>query len=139
MCIRDRLKTTYLSATLQSTTVNAGTKAASFANVVDGNYVVIVSRVGYLKRAIAVTVSGGDVSLGNKSLKPGDVFVDGIIDGSDTEALFASIGYSYSDSSFNSSLDLNLDGIVDGSDSELMFTVLGTSVSVYGETVNYLL
>ena len=132
-----KLKASYKSSTLQTTTVNAGTKAASFANVTNGNYVIIVSRAGFMERAISVTVSGGNVSLGDKPLIPGDIFVDGIIDGSDTEMMFASIGFSYEDLGYNSSLDVNLDGIVDGTDSELLLVNLGYNIGFYGETVDY--
>ncbi len=131
------LKASYLSPTLQTTTVNLSTKEASFANVEEGNYVIVISRNGYLKRSIDVTVSGADVSLGNKPLIAGDVYVDGLIDGSDTEKMFTSIGLDYSDTLFDVVLDLNLDGILDGTDTETQFSSLGANVNTYGETVNY--
>ncbi|MEI6132907.1 MAG: hypothetical protein WCQ41_08820, partial [Bacillota bacterium] len=85
----------------------------------------------------AVTVNGADVALGNKALIAGDVFVDGRIDGSDSELVFSAIGNSYGDSGYLSGCDLNLDGMLDGSDSEMLFTKLGQDTSTYGESVNY--
>ena len=133
------VKASYLSTEILATVVvDPVLKNATVPNLVDGNYLFTVSRNGYLIRDITVTVAGGNLNLGDKSILAGDVYAaDGIIDGSDTEMLFSAIGYGYGDAGFLSDSDLNLDGIVDGTDSEMLFTNLGYDVGVYGETVDY--
>jgi len=69
---------------------------------------------------------------------PGDIiFIDGIIDGSDSEALFSVIGKIYGDGSYSTSKDFILDGIIDGTDTEMLFANLGHTTNTYGESVNY--
>ena len=77
------------------------------------------------------------MNLGDKSLFAGDVFVDGIIDGSDSEAIFSAIGIPYGLNGYVSDYDLNHDGIIDGTDSEMLFANLGNDVGIYNETVDY--
>ena len=133
------VKPSYLSTEIvASGVVDSGTKTATISNLVDGTFVISVSSVGYITRNIAITVSGADLSLGNKSLYAGEVFLDGIIDGSDSEALFSVIGKIYGDGSYATSKDFNLDGIIDGTDTEMLFANLGHTVNTYGESVNYL-
>ncbi|MEI6133199.1 MAG: carbohydrate binding domain-containing protein, partial [Bacillota bacterium] len=132
------IKNSYLAPdVIQTTTIDATTKNASFTGLANRDYVVTVSRNGYIVRNIAVTVNGADVALGNKALIAGDVFVDGRIDGSDSELVFSAIGNSFGDGSYVSKCDLNLDGMIDGSDTEMLFTKLGQAISNYGESVNY--
>jgi len=120
-----------------TTTVNQTAKTASFTGILNGNYVVSVSRSGYLIRDIAVTIAGATLNLGDKSMLSGDVYADEIIDGSDSESLFSAIGYGYGDLSYVVSYDLNLDGIIDGTDSEMLMANLGLDVGFYGESVDY--
>jgi len=132
------VKATYLNPEiLYTTTVDAGTKAASISSIIEGTYVVAVSRNGYMTRYITVSGTVGTTDIGNKSLIPGDVYADGIIDGSDTELMFTYIGNSYGDPLFDSKLDFNNDGIVDGTDSEMLLANLGLGVGVYNKNVNY--
>ncbi|MEI6602892.1 MAG: hypothetical protein WCL54_05355 [Clostridia bacterium] len=132
------IRSTYLSTTiLKTTSVDPVTKTASFASMPNGDYVVSVTRSGYMIRDIAVTVAGGNVSLGDKSMIAGDIFPDEIIDGSDSESMFSAIGYGYGDPNYIVSFDINLDGILDGTDSELLMANLGLDVGYYGESVNY--
>lgn len=132
------VKPSYLSTqVLATTTVDPVTKTAPLPQLADGTYLFTVTRNGYLIRDMTVTVSGGNVDLGDKSLYAGDAYVDGIIDGSDSESLFSFIGTGYGDAAYLPDYDLNLDGIIDGTDSESLFTNLGFDVNVYGETVDY--
>ena len=122
---------------LYSTTVVPLTKTASISSIIEGTYVVSVSRNGYMTRYITVSGTVGTVDIGYKYLIPGDVFADGIIDGSDTELMFTYIGNSYGDPLFDSKLDFNNDGIVDGTDSEVLLSFIGSTSGNYGETVIY--
>jgi|GEM_PF-997315 len=128
------LKQTYMSnEILYTTTVDPVTKMAQIPVVADGKYFVSVSRNGWLTRNFDVAVAGATVELGDKSLIPGDVYLDGIIDGSDSEALFASIGMGYGDAGYLVENDINLDGILDGTDTETIFANIGLDEGTYGE------
>jgi len=131
-------RASYFSPTiLGTTTVHPVTKTASFTNVPDGTYVVSVSRAGYMIRDIAVSVAGGNVTLGDKSLLAGDLFPDGTIDGSDSEALFSAISTTYGDPGYVPEYDIYFDGSIDGTDSEMVFAVMTFDVTIYGENVDY--
>ena len=122
---------------LGATTINKTSKDATLENILNGSYVITVSRNGYLIRDIGITMAGANLVLGDKSLLSGDVFVDGIVDGSDSESLFSAIGFSYGNLNYVPEFDLNLDGIIDGTDTEMLFANLGLDVGYYGETVDY--
>ncbi|MEI6602255.1 MAG: leucine-rich repeat domain-containing protein [Clostridia bacterium] len=131
-------RATYLSTEILATaTLDTVTKAVTFPTLVDGNYVLTVSRNGYMTRDIAVVVNAADVALADKSLIAGDVYIDGIIDGSDSEGLFSIAGFGYGDPLYLVEYDLNLDGIIDGTDTETLFSNLGSDSGVYNETINY--
>jgi len=132
------VKASYLSQiTLATSSIAPSTKTVTIDGLKDGSYVFTLSRNGYLRRDIGVTVSGTDVNLGDKSLFAGEVYVDRIIDGSDSESLFSAIGYTYGAPKYVPNYDLNLDGIIDGTDTEMVFANLGLDVSCYGENVDY--
>lgn len=124
-------------AILYSFAINPATKSGSIAEIPDGSYLFRVSRKGFLTRDISVTVSGENLSLGDKFLLPGELFADGKIDGSDSEILYAELGLTYSDEGYLAENDFNLDGIIDGTDTEMLLLVLGNSLASYGENVNY--
>jgi len=131
-------KTSYLATDyIVSASINTTSKSAILPPLPAGNYVLAVSRIGYLSRYISVTLSDESLDLGDKSILAGDISGDGIIDGSDSETLFTYLGSSYGDLNYIHEYDLNLDGIVDGSDTELVFANIGTATDDYGETVNY--
>ena len=132
------VKASYLSsAILAETVVDPTSKTAIIPALSDGNYVLSVTRDGYLTRRVNLNMNGSDVSLGEKSLVAGDVFVDGVIDGSDSEFLFSTIGNSYGHLGYDPSCDFNQDGTIDGTDTEILFTHLGFYVMNYGERINY--
>ena len=132
------IRSSYLSQTFIATTsINPSTKVANFTGLLNNNYIITVSRSGYMKRDIAVTVAGNNLDLGNKELIPGDVFVDGVIDGSDSETLFSKIGQMYGDLGYLTSNDFNRDGIIDGTDTETLFAHIGNNITLYGEVINY--
>jgi len=132
------VKASYLSVPVIATTsVLPLTKSATVSNLPDGDYLFTISRTGFLVRDMSVTVANNSIELGNKPLLAGDVFADGIIDGSDSESLFSKIGFSFGDPDYLVDLDLNLDGIIDGTDSETLLANLGADVGFYNESVNY--
>ena len=132
------VRASYLATeTIATASINPVSKLAIVSSLPAGNHLFSVSRAGYLTRDFQFTVSGGAQATGDKSLIAGDVFADGIIDGSDSETLFHSIGLSYGDSAYIVGYDLNLDGILDGTETETIFANLGLDVSYYGETVDY--
>ncbi|MEI6603531.1 MAG: hypothetical protein WCL54_08605, partial [Clostridia bacterium] len=131
-------KRSYLATDiLASCVVDPTTKIATLPPLAAGPYTLSVSRSGYMTRDIALTMAGSDLDLGDKSLIAGDVYADGIIDGSDSEAVFSTIGAGYGDAGYVQLNDINLDGIIDGTDSETIFANLGLDMSYYGETVDY--
>ncbi|MEI6602063.1 MAG: hypothetical protein WCL54_01105, partial [Clostridia bacterium] len=132
------VKNSYLSTQIiDSTKIDPISKSAYFSTLLDGSYLFAISRPGYLTRDISVLVAGTSANLGEKLMIPGDVFSDGIIDGSDSELLFSTVGLGYGDSGFNCQYDLSFDGIIDGTDSEMLFANIGKDASIYGENVNY--
>lgn len=137
-CTTFSIKSSYQSPHVIATTeVDAVTKAAALPLVEEGTYLLTVSRKGYLSREITVTVDGGTVDLGDKSILAGDIYVDGIIDGSDSEILFSTLGSRYEDPTFLPEHDLNSDGMIDGTDTEMLFANLGSDAGAYGEIVDY--
>ncbi|MEI6132886.1 MAG: hypothetical protein WCQ41_08710 [Bacillota bacterium] len=134
------VKASYLSsAILAETVIDPTSKTGIIPALSDGNYVLSVIRDGYLTRRVNLNMNGSDVSLGEKSLVAGDAFVDGVIDGSDSEFLFSTIGNSYGHPGYDPSCDFNQDGTIDGTDTETLFTHLGFYVMNYGEGINYYL
>jgi len=132
------IRNSYLATDIiASTQIDPTSKTATFSGLTDREYLVTVSRNGYLIRDFGITVAGENVNLGDRSLLAGDVFTDGIIDGSDSESLFSTIGFSYGDTTYVPAYDVNLDGIVDGTDSEMLFANLGSDVGIYLEPVDY--
>ena len=132
------IKNSYKATSIIATkTIDPATKSVTFTGLTSRDYVVSVSRNGYLVRNIRVTAAGADVNLGNKSLIAGDVFVDGIIDGSDSESLFSEIGHGYGITGYVPSYDLSFDGTIDGTDTEMLFANIGLDVGAYGESVDY--
>ncbi|MEI6132137.1 MAG: hypothetical protein WCQ41_04860, partial [Bacillota bacterium] len=132
------VKPSYLSETLLSVSdVDPVTKIGSTLPLLPGNYLLKISRPGYITHYKPIIISSSNVSLSAHHLIAGDVLADGIIDGSDSELLFNSIGKLYGDQGYAFANDLNLDGIIDGSDTELLLANLGKSVNDYGENVNF--
>ncbi|MEI6602637.1 MAG: hypothetical protein WCL54_04050 [Clostridia bacterium] len=156
------VRTSYLSYDiLETVMISPVTKTVSIPNFKRGRYVVSISRPGYLSRDISVGIfedpidpefdwlinymdtdnivalTDGNFDIGNKPLVPGDIFPDGIIDGSDSEWLFQAIGSTYGDLGYEPSYDFNLDGIIDGTDSEMILNTFGLEPSWYGEAVDY--
>ncbi|MEI6132668.1 MAG: DUF6273 domain-containing protein [Bacillota bacterium] len=122
---------------LASDTFNSTSKSAQLSGVQSGTYVAMITRPGYLARFVNVTLANSDLDLGNKVLYAGETNADGIIDGTDSEALFANVGSLYNDASYHTSMDFNLDGIIDGSDTEILIRNIGLTINAYGESINY--
>ena len=100
----------------------------SFLNIANGDYVVEISRPGYLTRYVSVTVAGGTADMGAKPLLAGDVNGDGSVDDSDADALNASWYTAFGDDGYNVNADFNADGVIADDD-------YGTLNSNYGKTI----
>ena len=132
------VKSSYLSPIiLQSSSIDPNTKSVTITGLVDGNYVISLTRQGYLVRDIAVTVSGANQNLGDKSMLPGDLVVDGAIDVSDLGAILSIFGSSYGDEVYSPVNDFNVDGSVDVADLGLLLAYFGSDITVYGEFVDF--
>ena len=132
------MKSSYLSPTiLVSTAIDPNTKSVSITGLVDGNYVISLVRQGFLVRDIAVKVSGANQNLGDKSLLPGDLVVDGAIDVSDLGAVLSIFGSSFGDENYSPVNDFNVDGSVDVADLGLLLAYFGSDITIYGESVDF--
>jgi len=132
------VRNSYLTlSVIQNTTVPLPTKTSVLINLADQKYLLSILRKGYLRRDVPIVVAGENLSLGDKPLVAGDVYVDGIIDGSDSELLFSKIGNTYVDAAYDIACDFNNDGVIDGTDTEKLFSGLGFDVIDYHEYVNY--
>ncbi|MEI6132202.1 MAG: Ig-like domain-containing protein [Bacillota bacterium] len=133
------IKKSYLSSEVPVaiSVVSPVTKNIVFSEIADGTYVVEMSRAGFITRYFTLVVAGENINVGDKPLVAGDLFVDGKVDGSDTEIILSSMGITFSDEGYATGKDFNCDGIVDGTDVEMLFLSMGKSTVTYGETVDY--
>jgi len=132
------LKTSYNSPViLESASIDPLFKSIMIPGLANGNYVLSISRNGFLVRDIAVTISNAAVDLGNKPLIPGDLVVDGAIDVSDLGVLLSAFGASYGDVNYAPVPDFNVDGSIDVADLGVMLANFGSDISIYGESVDF--
>jgi hypothetical protein len=98
----------------------------------DGSYNMIINaNRGWLKKKIAITVSGGSATTGTTTLLNGDVIDDGVVDLSDYTAVATGFNGLLSDPAqggdpspnWNALADINADGVIDLTD----YTVVATN------------
>ncbi|MDL2315359.1 hypothetical protein LJC16_03765, partial [Bacteroidales bacterium OttesenSCG-928-C19] len=102
-----------------------------------GDYLLVISRAGYLTRYAKITVSG-DGTLGHRELLCGDVNSDNFVTISDLSLLNAN-KYSYPSTSYNTRYDLDGNGIVDKNDKDLILFLLNASYLMYTDSYDWIL
>jgi hypothetical protein len=110
----------------------------TFTNVVPGDYLLHVTRKGYLTRFAKITVNN-NIVIGHRELLAGDVNGDIIINGLDLSAVRGRISY-IGLPDYTPWFDLNADGSVDyEGDMLLILSNIGANVTIYEDTNNWLL
>ena len=124
-----------------TTTVKSNAEVGRFTiqDVPKGDYILYISRPGYLLRTMQVSVTeGGPASI---TIKPpvgdtfrllgGDINGDGVIDSLDGAMLQAHFGVKWGDVSYDAAYDLNGDGVIDAKDYDLFLSHLGEKAEDY--------
>ncbi|MCL2245628.1 MAG: hypothetical protein FWC10_00720 [Lentimicrobiaceae bacterium] len=109
-----------------------------FTNIVPGEYILEISRQGFITRRGQVTVNMNGISLGHRELIAGDVNNDLIIDGSD----ISSFNSKYTDetsSGFAPQFDLNGDGNENIGDRHIIIDNVNATMSTYLETFKWIM
>lgn len=111
----------------------SGASFASFSlsGIHADDYIVEISRPGYLSCYRKVTLEDNAVNLGSITLIPGDVNADGIIDEKDLALLTASKGKRYGDDGYSVMADFNGDKVIDAADEQTLKQNLNQTVNSY--------
>ena len=104
-------------------------------NVLAGEYVIEISRPGFLTRYGVITVTG-DMYSGHRELLGGDVNSDRKIDDKDISVIRTKTG-TYGIIGFEPKYDLTGDGSVDGSDINIMRFNINAYSTIYQETADF--
>ena len=110
----------------------------SLIGVSAGEYLVKVSRPGYLSRYSKIALNDNAVDLGNKVLTAGDVNDDGVVDSKDLELLRAALNSQYGDEKYIINADFNGDKVVNSADENILISNMGQTSNDYGENVEYI-
>jgi hypothetical protein len=108
----------------------------AFKNISSGDYVIEISRSGFLTRYGKITVTG-DTYLGHRELLAGDVNGDFMINDKDFSAFRTKTG-TYGTSNYNWLYDFNSDKSINSIDNNIIRTNLGSYISIYEETDDWL-
>lgn len=109
-------------------TVDAGNGRFSIPNLDDGNYYLVVERVGNLKYFAYVEVAGDDIDVGDMSLIAGDVDDDMFVYGNDSESVYPHIGSTYwnfGEDGYQYAYDTDGDAFIYGNDFESIYSKIG--------------
>jgi hypothetical protein len=107
----------------------------AFENIAGGNYVLEISRPGFLTRYGVITVEGDDY-LGHRELLAGDVNGDLMINEKDLSAVRLKTG-EYGSAAYDSKYDLNGDQSCNNSDAGIVRFNLGAYCTIYQETFDF--
>ena len=110
----------------------------SFQDVPDGNYILVLSRVGYVTRFSEVCITSASGHLGHRELILGDINGNmqvGNADASEIKPNFAVLG----SPNYKVKYDVNADGKIDSQDLLHIRKVLGFSIVHYSDTRIWLL
>ena len=111
----------------------------SFGSVAPGEYILQLSRAGFVPRFVKITVpAGGNLFVGHKEIIGGDVNGDLLIDGSDITEINGSFSPNIYDIKYKPQYDINGNGVVDGTDTSLVNFSLGFNPEVYEDTKDWL-
>lgn len=109
----------------------------NFRDVPAGNYILRLSRDGFINRFAKISVSG-DGLLGHRELIPGDVNDDMVIDMYDISTINAKTSV-YGSSKYNPRYDFNADGRVNDQDASLILFYVGFALDLYEDTLDWLI
>jgi len=109
-----------------------------FEDVPEGDYVLVISRAGYMTRYAEVHVDEAGGSLRHRELVPGDVNDDGVIDDADIQLIISNATSSWVNEKYNSRYDINSDGRVDGLDVSAARAFVGFKAKFYSDTKEWL-
>ena len=104
----------------------------TFTGVEDGEYVLKISRPGYLSRYKVINVVDGTATIDALEIYAGNVNGDYVIDGKDSGPLFLALGDWDDDPGYSVTYDFNTDGTIDGQDTGVLFSRLNAKDD-YGE------
>jgi len=107
-----------------------------FENIIPDDYVIEISRPGFLSRYGLISVTA-DGYLGHRELLGGDVNNDMIINEKDLSTIQTKIS-SYGNSTYNWVYDLNGNQVINSLDINIIRVNLGASPSIYQETEDWL-
>lgn len=111
----------------------------SLVGVSAGEYLVKISRPGYLSRYSKIALNDDVVDLGNKILIAGDVNDDGVIDLNDSTLLSSALNSNYGDDNYNIMADFNGDKMINSVDEGILNNNIGKTSNDYDENVDYIL
>ncbi len=113
------------SSTIGSGTISASASSSAFSlsvfSSVAGPAEVVFDSSSWLKRRVAVTLTGSSVSVGAVSLANGDVDGSGEVDAADIDAVIADFG-----STASLDTDVDVSGEVDAADIDLVIASFGS-------------
>jgi len=125
--------------TVNNVTLGTGERPKSdigyfkFSSVAPGEYILVLSRVGYVDRFAYIIVTGNDMLVGHRELIPGDVNEDFEINVHDLNRILSKISI-YGENKYDPTYDLNGDLKVDMFDISLLRSYIGFSIKLYNDT-----
>jgi len=105
----------------------------TFTNVAPGEYILEISREGYIVRWGKVTITENGMSLGHRELIAGDINGDYLIDMSDVNNATTSEQGGVYDSQY----DIDGDKVVDGRDTQIIIGNINAYIGTYVETMQW--
>jgi hypothetical protein len=109
-----------------------------FENVIPGEYILEISRQGFIVRWAKVTISVDGMSLGHRELIAGDVFASFLIDGADVSDINSHI-YDADNMEFAPKYDLNGDGNISAEDMQIIIGNMNANITTYLETLKWIM
>ena len=107
------------------------------SSIPPGEYILVLSRVGYAYRFAYITVTGNDILVGHRELIPGDVTENFEINERDLEYILPRISI-YGENKYDPTYDLNGDLKVDMFDISLLKSYIGFRIRLYNDTLDAL-
>lgn len=108
----------------------------TFDKIPDGNYILVLSRNGFVKRFVKITVNG-DTMLEHRELIPGDMNGDLVVDMYDISVINTKASQ-YGSPLYHPKYDLNADGRINDMDGSLVLFYVGFSIDLYDDTLQWL-
>ena len=108
-----------------------------FENMAPGDYVIEISRQGYVTRYGVITIDIDGKSLGHRELIAGDVTGDFMIDGADVSSIISH----FTDNTnvqYDPRYDLNGDGNANSGDFQIIIGNLNANIGTYLETLEWI-